>query len=133
MDAMAQFHSISTSGMQLFDRPINSTIGGLRIDLASAPIAAGTHKLELEAAIGGIEIYLPEYVKFTIEGESAIGGQDIHVGRPIVERMGRWLAALFGMSNQIPKHAVPNPHPEQAITIHFVIEGGIGGLDIYRI
>jgi len=40
---------------------------------------------------------------------------------------------LFRMTPKIPAQAVPNPDPSQPISIHFVIEGGVGGLDIYRL
>jgi len=96
------FHSISYAGMKIFDAPIESTIGGIEVDLASAPITPGEYRLELDATIGGIEIYLPSYVTFTIEGSAAIGGQDVH-------------------------------EPDKPISIHFVIDGGVGGLDIYRL
>jgi hypothetical protein len=130
---MGQFHSISHSGMAIFDRPISSTIGGIVVDLASAPINPGEHKLEIDAAIGGVEIYLPRYVKFVVEGGAAIGGQDVHDGLGFFGGIGHRLAHLFRLSNQVPLQAVENPHPDQPITIHLVIDGGIGGLDIYRI
>jgi hypothetical protein len=130
---MGQFHSISHSGMKLFDHPIESTIGGIEIDLASAPLTPGEHRMEIEATIGGIEIYLPSYVKFTVEGGAAIGGQDVHNGLPIWTRVLHKSMSLFRMQPKIPAHAVPDPDPSQPISIHFVIEGGVGGLDIYRL
>ena len=130
---MGQFHSISTSGMALFKHPIESVIGGIEIDLASAPLDPGEHRLEIDAAIGGVEIYLPSYVKFTVEGGAAIGGQDIHLGLPIWTRVLHRSMSLFGITPKLPAHAVPNPDPTQPISIHFVIEGGVGGLDIYRL
>jgi len=45
-------------GMSLFKYPITSTIGGIEIDLASAPLEPGEHRLEIESTIGGIEIYV---------------------------------------------------------------------------
>ena len=41
---MSQFHSVSHVGMAIFDRPIESLIGSVEIDLASAPIAPGAHE-----------------------------------------------------------------------------------------
>jgi hypothetical protein len=126
---MGNYHSISAAGMKIFDHPIESTIGGIEVDLASAPIEPGEHRLEIEATIGGIEIYLPRYVQFTVEGGAAIGGQDIHNGLPIWTRVLQKLR----LSNKLPARAVPHPDPAKPISIHFVIEGGIGGLDIYRL
>ena len=68
---MARFHSISNKGMAIFDRRIESLIGGVEVDLVSAPIAPGTHRLEIDTNIGGIEIYLPKYVAYSIDGGRA--------------------------------------------------------------
>lgn len=124
--------SIAHSGMALFDKPIISTIGGIEIDLASAPLAPGEHRLEIQTAIGGIEIYLPEHVKFTVEGGAIIGGYDVHEGLPWWTRLGSAMLKLVGARTKIPQHALP-AHPDQSTTIHFVIEGGIGGIDVYRL
>jgi len=48
--------------------PITSTIGGIEIDLASAPLEPGEHRLEIESTIGGIEIYVPRYVQIHRRG-----------------------------------------------------------------
>jgi hypothetical protein len=125
--------SISHAGMSLFDKPISSTIGGITVDLASAPIAPGEHRLEIDAGVGGIEIYLPRYVEFTVEGSSAIGGQDVHDGLAIWDKLANKMRSLLHLPSAIPEHAVENPNPGQPVKIHFVIDGVVGGLDIYRI
>jgi hypothetical protein len=125
--------SIAHSGMSLFDRPIHSTLGGVAVDLASAPIAPGEHRLEIETMIGGIEIYVPEHVKFTIEGGALLGGFDVHEGLPWWTRLGSSMLRLVGARTKIPETAVPDANPDQPTTIHFVIEGGIGGVDVYRL
>jgi predicted membrane protein len=114
--------------MALFKYPITSTIGGIEIDLASAAIEPGEHRLEIEAAIGGIEIYLPSYVKFTVEGGAVIGGYDVHDGAGLLNKITRALRL-----SRVPVRAVVQPDPAQSISIHFVISGGIGGIDIYRL
>ncbi len=126
---MSQFHSISISGMALFDRPIHSMIGGLTIDLASAPLAAGQHRLELDVTVGGIEIYVPHYVQFTMEGGAVVGGYDVHDGGDLGTRILRW----FRIPTQIPTRAVANPDPANPPRLHFVIDGGVGGVDVYRL
>jgi hypothetical protein len=88
-------HSISASGMSLFKYPIVSTIGGIEIDLASAPLEPGEHRLEIESTIGGIEIYVPRYVTFTVEGGAAIGGYDVHDGP------GLWNKIAHGMRRAV--------------------------------
>ena len=93
---MSATHSISHSGMALFDTPIQSTFGGVVIDLASAPIEPGDHELHVEVTFGGIEIYLPKYVKFVVDGGAELGGQDVHEGHGFVNRVGRGLGRLVG-------------------------------------
>jgi len=121
-------HSISHSGMALFQHPITSTVGGIEIDLASAALDPGEHRLEIDVTIGGIEIYLPSYVKFTVEGGALVGGYDVHEGPGLWNRF----AHKLGLT-RVPVRAVPQPDPSQPISIRFVITGGIGGIDIYRL
>jgi hypothetical protein len=125
--------SISHAGMAIFDQPIRSTIGGIVVDLASAPITPGEHRLEIEAGVGGIEIYLPRYVQFTVEGGPTIGGQDVHDGLGVWEKMTNKLRSALHLPSTIPDHAVENPNPDAPVKIHFVIDGVAGGLDIYRL
>ena len=127
---MGQLHSISHSGMAIFDRPISSMIGGLTIDLASAPIAPGAHRLELDVSIGGIEIYVPAYIRFTIEGGAMIGGYDVHDGAGLWNRFCAWLHL-----GKTPVRAAANPDLAQITTVHLKwIDGGsIGGVDVYRL
>lgn len=128
---MSQYHSISLSGMSLFERPIESVVGGIVVDLASAPLAPGHHELHIDVSIGGIEIYVPSYVQLTMDGGASIGGVDVHDGLGWLERIERATRKLFRLSNQVPAHAPPPP--DEPISIRCVINGGIGGIDIYRL
>ena len=131
MSIGGQFHSISVSGMALFARPIESTVGGIVVDLASAPIQPGHHELKIDVSIGGIEIYVPSYVQLTMDGGAVIGGYDVHEGLGWLERAERSMRRLLRLSNQVPANAPPAP--TEPISIHCVIEGGIGGVDVYRL
>jgi len=130
---MGTTHSIAHAGIAMFQTPISSTVGGLVVDLASAPIEPGAHELKIESVIGGIEIYVPRHVQFTIEGSALFGGQDVHDGHGVLNTIGRRLGRLVGWRSQIPDEAVPSPDPTRPTSIRFVIDGGIGGIDIYRV
>ena len=130
---MGQLVSISHGGMELFHTPIQSTIGGLVVDLASAPIEPGDHELKIESLFGGIEIYLPSYVKFTVEGGALFGGQDVHEGHGFWNRIGRRLLRLVGSRSPIPDQAVASPDPTTPTRLRLVIDGTFGGIDIYRL
>ena len=131
MSIGGQFHSIAVSGMALFRRPIHSTVGGITIDLASAPLAPGVHELHIESAFGGVEVFVPSYVQLTVEGNRIIGGYDVHEGLGWIERAGAGLRRMFRLSNQIPRTVAPAP--SEPITIRLVIDGVAGGLDVYRL
>jgi hypothetical protein len=126
-------HSISASGMMLFEQPIRSTFGGITIDLASAPIAPGEHRLEIDGGFGGIEIYIPRYVEFAIEGGAELGGQDIHDGLGLWEWLVNRVRDALRLPKAIPDQAVANPDPGKPIKIRMVISNLAGGIDIYRI
>lgn len=119
--------------MALFDQPIRSTFGGITVDLASAPLTPGEHRLEIEGGFGGIEIYLPRYVQFTVEGGPELGGQDVHDGLGLWERLVNRVCDVLRLPKAVPDHAVANADPGKPIMIRFVISNLAGGLDIYRI
>jgi hypothetical protein len=128
---VSAFYSISHSGMALFDRPIEWETG-LTIDLVSAPLAPGNHELTVCTAFGGTELYLPRHVKLTIEAEPQHGGCEVH-GHGALNRIGRQLQKLLGVRSRIPDRAVDADDPSRPTTLHLVIEGRWGGVDVYRI
>ena len=131
MSTGGQYHSIAVSGMALFRNPIVSTIGGITIDLASAPLEPGVHVLRIESALGGVEIYVPAYVQLTVEGGRIVGGHDVHEGLGWIERAERGVRRMFRMPNQIPQHVAAAP--SEPVSIRLVIDGVAGGLDVYRL
>ncbi len=128
-----QFNSISARVNAIFDRPISSTIGGIVVDLASAPIEPGDHRLEIDAGIGGVEIYLPRYVQFTVEGGPGLGGQDIHEGLGLWDKLVHKVKDALHLPNQIPEHAVESADPAKPVKLTLAIDGVVGGIDIYRL
>src|SRR4051794_7032528 len=128
---MSQFHSVAVSGMNLFDRPIESILGSVTIDLASAPLQPGEHELRVESVVGSVTVYVPNYVKLSVEGGAIIGGYDVYEGLDLIEGSLQRMRRFFRMSNQVPATAAPAP--ELPVSIKLVIEGGIGGIDIYRL
>jgi len=129
-----QFHSISTSGMMLYEQgAFNSGMGGVVLDLASAPIEPGEYNLEINAGMGGVEIYLPRYVQFTVDGTSVFGGTNIHEGLGWWKTMLARFRGTLDIPNQVPEFAVAQADPERPVKIHFHINSGMGGVNIYRL
>lgn len=129
-----QYYSISVSGMMLFQQgPFETGMGGIVVDLASAPIEPGDYTLEFKTAMGGIEIYLPRYVQFMINGQAGFGGANIHEGLGIWKSLTHKLKGTLHLPDQIPDHAVASADLERPIRINFIFHTGMGGIDIYRI
>ena len=128
-----QHHSISNSGMMLFQQgSITSVVGGIELDLVSAPIDPGEYTLQINAAVGGVDIFLPHYVQFTIDGGSVFGGQDVHNGVDQWHKMQRKLRRIVQLPDEPPAFALAN-HDERPVSIHFMLQMGAGGVDIYRL
>lgn len=130
----SQYHSISLSGMMIFEQgPFVTNMGGMVIDLASAPIEPGDYTMEIRTGMGGVEVYLPRYVQFTIDGGAVVGGTNIHEGLGLWKGLMKSFQGTFSLPNQVPDHAVAPANPERPVRIHFVINTGMGGVDMYRL
>ena len=129
-----QAYSISHSGMQLFQQgKISTLMSGTVIDLVSAPIQPGEYRLEISVTMGGVEIFLPRYVQFTLEGSAIAGGRNIHEGPGVWETMKQKLRYIITLPDQPPDFAIAPSNPERPVRIHFVTHITMGGVDIYRL
>lgn len=129
-----QAYSISHSGMQLFQQgKINTLMSGTVIDLVSAPIKPGEYRLEISVTMGGVEIFLPRYVQFTLEGSAIAGGRNVHEGPGVWETMKQKLRYIITLPDQPPDFAIAPSNPERPVRIHFVTHITMGGVDIYRL
>jgi hypothetical protein len=129
-----QAYSISYSGMQLFQQgKMNTLMSGTVIDLVSAPIEPGEYRLEINVTMGGVEIFLPRYVQFTLEGSAFAGGRNVHEGPGVWETMRQKLRYIINLPDQPPDFATAASNPERPVRIHFVTHIMMGGVDIYRL
>jgi hypothetical protein len=129
-----QVYSISHSGMQLFQQgKINTLMSGTVIDLVSTPIEPGEYRLEISVTMGGVEIFLPRYAQFTLEGSAIAGGRNVHEEPSVWETMRQKLRYVVNLPDQPPDFAVAPSNPERPVRIHFVTHIMMGGVDIYRL
>lgn len=133
-----QTYSIAHAGMQLFEQgKINTLMSSTVIDLVSAPIEPGEDRLEISVTMGGVEIFLPRYVEFTLEGSALAGGRNVHdglyEGPAVWEITRRKLRSMVNLPDQPPDYAIALPNPERPVRIHFVTHITMGGIDIYRL
>jgi len=129
-----QSYSIAHSGMQLLQQgAIKTLMGGTLIDLVSAPIEPGAYRLDITVTMGGVEIFLPRSVQFTLEGSAIAGGRNVHEGPGVWETMKQKLCDLVTLPDQPPDFAVAPCNPERPVRVHFVTHITMGGIDIYRL
>ena len=129
-----QSYSISHSGMRLFQQgSIKTLMSGTMIDLVSAPIEPGEYRLEITVTMGGVEIFLPRSVQFTLEGSAIAGGRNVHEGPRMWETMKQKLHYLVNLPDQPPDFAFASFNPARPVRIHFVTHITMGGIDIYRL
>lgn len=128
----SQHVSISHSGTLLFEQKISTGVGGVTIDLASAPIPPGSYTLDMQTGMGGVEIYLPKYVKFVVDAHSVVGSQHVHEGTSYWQELKKKIKDTIHLSDEMPAH-VAEPPAEGQVTIRFLIHTGMGGIDIYRL
>jgi len=133
-----QVYSISHSGMQLFEQgSINTLMSSTVIDLVSAPIEPEEYRLEISVTMGGVEIFLPRSVQFTLEGTALAGGRKVHdgyyEGPHIWETTRQKLRYVVNLPEQPPDFAIAPVDSERPVRIHFVTHITMGGIDIYRL
>ena len=98
-----QLYSIAHSGMRLFEQgSIKTLMNRTVIDLVSAPIEPGEYRLELTVTMGGVELFLPHSVQFTLEGSAIAGGRNVHEGPDVWET-----SSLCPLSRPISRSPLP--------------------------
>lgn len=133
-----QTYSITRAGMQLFEQGrINAVMSSSLIDLVSAPMEPGEYRLEINATMAGVEIFLPRYVQFTLDGSAFAGGRNVHdglyEGPHIWETMRRKLRYVVDLPELPPDFAIAAPNPDRPVRIHFVTHLTMAGIEIYRL
>lgn len=127
-----QTYSIRDSGTLLFGRRLNSGAGGVLVDLATAPIPPGDYQLDVSTGAGGIEVFLPRYVQFIVNGGTGFGGQNVHRGSDVWHKLIKKLD-----DNTLPstpsESATSEPSSEYPVRIQLNLHTGMGGIDIYQL
>lgn len=132
--AGGQVYSISHSGMLLFQQgPIRTLMGETIIDLVSAPIEPGEYRLEVEVTLGAVKVFLPHYVQLMLDGNTIVGGRNVHEGLPMWKTMQEKLRYIVNLPDQPPDYALATYNPEFPVRIFLVTHITLGGVDIYRL
>ncbi len=130
----SQLYSISHSGMFLFHQgPFIAVMGSISLDLVSAPIEPGEYQFELSATMGSIEVFLPHYVQFTVEGGLSMGGGNVHEGPGVWEIIKQKLRSEIALPDQPPDFAIAESNPELPVRIRFITHITMGSVELYRL
>jgi hypothetical protein len=130
----SQLYSISHSGMFLFQQsPYVAVMGSIAIDLVSAPIEPGDYQLEVGATMGSVEVFLPHYVQFTVEGGVSMGGSNVHEGPGAWEVIKQKLRSQILLPDRSPDFAIAESNPERPVRIRFITHVTMGSVELYRL
>jgi hypothetical protein len=130
----SQLYSISHSGMFLFQQsPYVAVMGSVTIDLVSAPIEPGDYQLEVSATMGSVEVFLPHYVQFTVEGGVSMGGGNVHEGPGAWEVIKQKLRPQILLGDRPPDFAIAESNPERPVRIRFITHVTMGSVELYRL
>ena len=126
--------SIATDELSaLTGEEFTTVMGGLLIDLVSAPITPGTYDIRLTAIMGGIQIFLPAYAKVQLNEETYWGGKRIYHGKAFQQEMRQ------AFSNTTIQAPMPLPvwatasYEDYPVTLRFTIKTIMGGAHIYQL
>lgn len=128
-----QEYSISQLGLAIFHEDFTSLMSGVDIDLATMPIPPGEYELRVNTTMGGVDIYLPHYVRFTIEGTTVMGGKDIHSGAHYWRKLVKKFKSQMALPECPPEFALTEFNPHQPVIIRLVLNTAMGGVDIYQL
>lgn len=130
----SQLYSISHSGMFLFQQsPFVAVMGSIAIDLVSAPIEPGDYQLEVSATMGSVEVFLPHYVQFTVEGGVSMGGSNVHEGPGAWEVIKQKLRSQILLPDRPPDFAIAESNPERPVRLRFITHVTMGSVELYRL
>src|SRR5688572_26719723 len=61
----------------LFDRPVRSFIGSVKLDLTDVRMLPGCHRIALQVGLGSIEVHVPQHVTVTFGGGVLLGSVEV--------------------------------------------------------
>jgi hypothetical protein len=113
--------------------PFIAVMGSIALDLVSAPIEQGEYQVEVSATMGSIEVFLPHYVQFTVEGGVSMGGGNVHEGPGVWEIVKQKLRSQIMLPDRPPDFAIAESNPERPVRIRFITHVTMGGVELYRL
>lgn len=128
-----QDFSISQLGMRIFEEDFTALMGGNNIDLATMPIPPGQYELRVNTTMGGAYIYLPHYVRYTVNGNSIMSGKTVHNGAKYWRKLTRKFRKVMTLPDYPPEFVLTDFNPQQPVVIHLILNSAMSGVEIYQL
>jgi hypothetical protein len=108
-------------------------MGGIAVDLISAPIEPGTYDIHFAAVMGGITMFLPACATLQPEGRSFWGGTRLHGTEQFWPEMRRVFAPTAIQVPSTPPPWAIEPHQQRDVTLRISVSSLMGGMEIHQL
>lgn len=126
--------SIATDDLAAFTGDEFTTImGGLAMDLVSAPIQPGLYAIRFTALMGGIRIFLPAYAKVELHGASFWGGKRLYQSSEFWHQMQEAFAGSNVHMPVTPPAWSRATYTEYPVTLRLTINTILAGASMYQL
>jgi hypothetical protein len=112
---------------------LTTVMGGIAVDLISAPIEPGTYDIRFAAAMGGITMFLPACAEVQTGGRSFWGGTRLRGAEQFWTEMRRVFATSSVRVPSTPPAWAIQPHDQRAVTLRISANSLMGGIEIYQL
>jgi hypothetical protein len=112
---------------------LTTVMGGLSIDLVSAPIPPGTYDIRLTAIMGGISIFLPAYANVLLNGETFWGGKRLYRSEDFWQEMRDAFSRSSVQVPTTPPAWATTSYAETPVTMRFTINTIMGRAQLYQL
>jgi hypothetical protein len=108
-------------------------MGGIVIDLVSAPIDPGVYHLRFDAVLGGMRAFIPACARVQVGGPRSLGGAQLHDDQDFWREMQH---AFSGTGVKVPANPpqwAVEPYEERPVTLHIAVTSVMGGAAIHQL
>lgn len=129
-----QTFSIARDGLEAFTGDqVTTVMGGLVMELVSAPIAPGVYHLELTAFMGGLQLFLPANANVELLGASFWGGKRLYRDQEFWRRLHEAFADSDVQLPATPPAWAHVAYAENPVTLKLTVNAIMGGASVYQL
>jgi hypothetical protein len=129
-----QTFSVARDGLEaITGDQVTTVMGGLVMELVSAPIAPGVYHMELTAFMGGIQLFLPANANVELRGASFWGGKQLYRDQEFWRRLHEAFAESGVQLPATPPAWAHASYAENPVTLQLTINAILGGASVYQL